>query len=212
MRYSYVPESDAAHDAYDPWAIGRAVMAPPSVTSRHPWPADVVPPSSVRALGLLAQDNGWTVELCYSRRFDEQIISVRCDHEMPSDVRLRAVALYRKATARGAWAWSGFRVMASGSWPRPVFLLAEFSAVLMEGWRGTVPALMSALDDFAEINANGAALAKRRTAARKIIRAEHARGVPAFAISLMLGVQGCYDVEGVLKVIASTPVKVSEGR
>lgn len=134
------------------------------VTSRDPWPREVVAPKPVAALQKFAKDHGWEATLGYSRRGKEQLISVRV--RRPGMI---GHAIYRTATGKG-WSWSQFWVILDGRFPRQVFLLADFEAVLEQGWKMEPEALLVSLHEFAEIHANGVELAKRRTRIRTEIR------------------------------------------
>lgn len=148
-------------------------MVLPEVTSRDPWPADVAILDPVVKLVALAGVHGWiSHDPAYSRRGAEQLISVKVRHRHEG---LAGHAVYRTATGK-SWAWSEFWIYADGAFPMKLPLLADFQAVLIQGPKVELAALVTAIGDMQEIAKNGAALAKRRTAVRAEIRRHAAMG------------------------------------
>lgn len=146
-------------------------MVLPDVTSRDPWPDDVRVLAPVVKLAALADSHGWSVEApMYSRRGAEQLVSVRVRR-----AGLAGHAVYRSATGR-SWAWAEFYVYADGGFPARLPLLADFSAVLIEGWKVSLEALQESLREMREIAANGAGLTKRRGKVREEIRRQAGQG------------------------------------
>lgn len=180
-----------------PEAVSEAAPVPPEVTSRDPWPEGISVPKSVAALQKLAMDNGWNAVLGYSRRDVEQLISVRV--RRPG---IEAHAIYRTASGK-SWSWAQFWVTLDERFPRQIFLLADFQAVLMEGWKAEPEALLAALRDFATIHANGVDLAKRRTKVRAEIRQMGNAGKTRDEIDWMAS--SFYTPEEVTKILAMVP-------
>lgn len=179
-------------------------MVLPEVTSRDPWPDDVRVLAPVVKLAALAGSHGWTVEApMYSRRGAEQLVSVRV--RRPG---LAGHAVYRSATGR-SWSWTEFYVYADGGFPVSVPLLADFSAVLIEGWKVSLEALQESLREMREIAANGAVLTKRRDKVRAEIRRQ--AGMGAEWLASQEWVAEFYTRDQVEKLLARPVGKRREG-
>jgi hypothetical protein len=103
MRYSYVPESDAAHEArMRPWLTSeREIVPPPLVPARPPLgPHEFADKRQAGTLGRTAMDRGWQVRPLYYRAHDG---AEYCALRMMAGP-LRAVATWVRPVGAGSWA------------------------------------------------------------------------------------------------------------
>ena len=103
MRYSYVPESEAAHAArIRPWLTSeREVVPPPLVSARAPLgPHEFADKRQAGSLGRLAIDLGWDVRAWYWQAHDGTETSCL---QLASGV-LRAVATWERPRGADSWA------------------------------------------------------------------------------------------------------------
>lgn len=129
MRYAYVPESNAAHDASRLLRSAPFVHPAPERTSRQRWPDDFPAPGPVLKLAEQARGWGWKVIMTYSRGHGQHgttgkptalvhLIALKFGlHPRTDD---QAYAIYRKPVKGGSWGWSS--VYASGPKLPPVAL------------------------------------------------------------------------------------------
>jgi hypothetical protein len=119
MRYHYVPESDAAHEAYDPWTAERPPFPAPEVTSRDPWPKGWVMPAAALSLASDARGWGWQAVTQYARGqmphaitgrpgTPAHTVAVRLGGHARTD--RQAYAVYRSPVSRPAWTWSSVQI------------------------------------------------------------------------------------------------------
>jgi hypothetical protein len=103
MRYSYVPESDAAHEArIRPWMTSeREIVPPPLVSARLPaGPHEFADKRQAGTLGRTAMALGWQVEPVYFRAHDgTEYSAVRLKRGS-----LRAVATWTRPPGESKWA------------------------------------------------------------------------------------------------------------
>jgi hypothetical protein len=105
MRYSYVPESEAAHsERIRPWMTRpRDVTPPPLIPARPPaGPAEFADKRQAGTLGKLAIDLGWRVEPWYWKAHDG---TETCALRLGAGPR-RAVATWERHAGAEAWASS----------------------------------------------------------------------------------------------------------
>lgn len=203
-----MPESGPASDAYSPYAQVPAAVVAPHVTSRDPWPDGVAEPKPVSALVTVAGAAGWLAVARYAARGDERTVSVRCARD-----GLEAVAMYRNATGR-AWAWDSFKILLRGSWPRPVYSLADFGTFLADGPDMARAVALEWLVGARARKIESDVRAKSRDALRKELRARWLPGqLPVLPFALDAWAYGVgYGFEDVVKIINTAKAKVSEGR
>lgn len=105
MRYAYVPESDAAHEAQ--LAALRAdlptpVLAPPLVPVRAPRaPAEFADKRQAGTLGKLAIGLGWRVRPLY---WQAATGVETCCLQLACGSAVRAVATWERSPGEGGWA------------------------------------------------------------------------------------------------------------
>lgn len=141
MRYSYVPESHAAHELGEQ----RMPVAPypvPEWTSRQPCPDAWIHPDPVLKLAETAREHEWGVEVRYSRgRMPHattgnplglrHLVAVRIGSH-PRTQR-QAVAVYSSPAARAAWSWETIYVWGPDLPPFPHLNLSELRQWLAAG-------------------------------------------------------------------------------
>lgn len=217
MRYAYIPESDAAHDAYDPYAIIREPFPAPLRSSRISI-SGVQVPTPVLSLVEFARENSWEVRTQYSQGCMphattgrpgvlKDLIGVRFGAH-PMTPR-QAYAVYSRNASGGGWAWSSVMIWGPDLPPYRGCGISELKAYLMMcPTTGTV-ALGMWVRDLKEIAANGEMLRKRREAARKDVKdmnmAGRTRG------DIYEHVMTFYTVEEVDKIIAGMKTTDREG-
>lgn len=130
------------------------------VSSRDPWPAAVEASGPVVKLVALAKEHGWDAWMGYSRRGAEELISVRVERE-----GLKGHAIYRTASGK-SWAWQSFKIIPDGTWPRPVYHLADFQEVLREASATSIVPLLAWLEICAQDHAKAERLRKEAAKAR----------------------------------------------
>jgi hypothetical protein len=169
------------------------------MTSRDPWPEGVPVPGPVARLRDVAREHGWQALVAYALSGTVRTISVRVARP-----GWAGYAMYRSPSLSSAWAWSEFKIMRAGSWARPLFLLADFEALLVE-----LPETAEVFERYAttcrQIHENGLALAKERERERVAIRALYARcaGVawPAGLLLAAGAVWEHYGPDDVVKIL-----------
>lgn len=113
MRYAMFPESNAAHEAYDPFKMPLPDFPRPTITSGDL--LEIVTPTPVLKLRELAEEAGWSVMVQYSRGWmphattgrpgaEQHLIALKFGAH-PMNGR-GAYAVYRTPVARTAWTWS----------------------------------------------------------------------------------------------------------
>jgi hypothetical protein len=178
----------------------------PDVTSRDPWPEAVEASGPVVALARLATEHGWRAWLGYSRRGAEELISVRVARP-----GLRGHAIYRTASGK-SWSWQSFKIIPEGTWPRSVYLLVDFQAVLTEHWISPPRALLGWLAEAADRKATADALQKRRDTWRVALRRRYPPGVWVLdTVTCEEGAAVGYDWVDICKIIATAKAGKKEG-
>lgn len=124
MRYSYVPESDAAHEAYDPWAVEVEPYPKPVVTSRQE--SAFLAPRPVLHLAEFALELGWDVRKQYAQGYPphgstgrpgalkDSIAVIFGNHPLTDR---QAYACYEKTASGSAWSWNGIMIRGSDVTP-----------------------------------------------------------------------------------------------
>ena len=115
MRYSYVPESDAAHEAYNPWAVPLEQFPAPLVTSRESMALTFPLPAACASLAEFAREQGWEVRMQYAQGYSPHGTTGR-PGALKDSIALRfgahplterqAYAVYERTASGGAWGWS----------------------------------------------------------------------------------------------------------
>jgi hypothetical protein len=140
-----VPESHAAHEAYDPWAVEPLPFPAPEASSRTPWPTELEVPSSVLKLRWEAEQKwGWLVKTQYARGRMPHATTGR-PGALVHTVALRfgghrltgrqAYAVYRSPVARLAWAWGGVWIWGPDLPPFGQCGVTELREFLIDGGR-----------------------------------------------------------------------------
>lgn len=187
MIYSYVPESQAGHDSFDPFRVkvgtypppeyvGTAVEYPKKITTRMDLGCVSVP-APVSSLAEYAFEHGWKVHLQYSRgcfphgttgkpTAVRHVIGLRFgDHP---DTSRQAYAVYSAPVSSGAWSWSSVQIWGPDLPPYGGCGVTELKAYLHEvGIRSSSEAMLSWVDDLRTIAANREALRKYLAVQRK---------------------------------------------
>lgn len=200
MKYSYIPESAAGHEAYDPFAVTRKPFPAPRRHSREPAPTVlktgsqernghrdsdryIETPHPVLALAEFARGQGWQVRVQYSRgHFPhgttgkpsvlKDLVAVRFGGH--GHTPRQAYAVYSRNASGGAWTWSSVMVWGPDLPPYggtdTGLGFTELKAYLMMCADSSAEALASWVGDLKAIHANGMDMQKRRDLARKQIR------------------------------------------
>ena len=122
MRYSQFPESNAAHEAYDPWVVEREPYPAPLINSRGPMALTFPLPAPVLKLAEFAREAGWDVRMQYAQGYPphgstgrpgalkDSIAVIFGNHPLTDR---QAYACYEKTASGGAWSWNGIMIRGS---------------------------------------------------------------------------------------------------
>lgn len=217
MKYSYVPESGPASDAYDPWSdFCRELFPAPQVSSREETPVTPIFPKPALALAELARENSWEVKVQYARGnmphattgqpgVLKDLVAVRCgDHPMTDR---RAYAVYSRPASGGTWTWSSVMVWGPKLPPFAGCGITELKAYLMMP-DSSDEGIASWVQDLKSIAQNGEILRKHRDIARKHVLEMSDAGFPFGEICE--AVEHMFTAEDVEKIIKGR--KAGEGR
>lgn len=117
MRYSQFPESSAAHEAHDPWAVEREPYPAPLINSRGPMALTFPLPAPVLKLAEFAREAGWDVRMQYAQGYPphgstgrpgalkDSIAVIFGGH--PLQPFRAGYACYEKTASGSDWAWDG---------------------------------------------------------------------------------------------------------
>lgn len=176
MRYSYVPESEAADAAYDPWAITREPFPEPQRTSREA--GGFFTPTAVLSLQQYAIEHGWEVRTQYSvgnvphattGKPGElrELVGIRFGRH-PMTERM-AYAVYSRRKDYGGWSWGSVMVWGPDLPPFAGCGVTELKAYLQAPGIDT-EAIRAWVDDLKAIKQNGDGLRKMRTRMRTEVK------------------------------------------
>ncbi len=141
MKYSYVPESGPASDAWDPFYITREPFPEPRSTSRVPLRDRIQAPMPVLKLAGFAREHSWEVRTQYSRGCMphvttgrpgalKELIGLRFGAHPMTD--RQAYAVYsRPAMAGAVWTWSSVMIWGPDLPPFSGCGIIELKAYLM---------------------------------------------------------------------------------
>jgi hypothetical protein len=120
VRYSQFPESNAAHEAYDPFRQEREPYPAPVVSSRQE--SAFLAPAPVLKLAEFAREAGWDVRTQYAQGYPphgstgrpgalrDSIAVIFGNHPLTDR---QAYACYEKTASGSAWSWSGIMIRGS---------------------------------------------------------------------------------------------------
>lgn len=152
MIYSYIPESRAGHDAFDPWAVTREPYPFPVYTSRESQALPFPCPTAVLSLEKFARAWLWDVRMQYSRGqvphattsrpgVVKDLIALRFAR---LKTRRQAYAVYSRNMVGGSWVWSSVMIWGPDLPPYPDCSITELHEYLemapdwsqerLEGW------------------------------------------------------------------------------
>lgn len=180
MIYSYIPESRAGHEAFDPWAATREPYPPPLYWSNENRDLPFPEPAAVKAVRALAVEKGWSALGQYSRGHlphattgkptgVRDLIGLRfCISPTVADpwVTRQAYAVYTRPVNGGTWAWSSVMIWGSDLAPYAGCTITDLKAYLMMAPVSRGDALEDWVRDLRFIKGNAAQLIRERVAAR----------------------------------------------
>lgn len=235
MRYDYVPESHAAHEAYDPFAVTRTPFPEPAVSSRDGVTAYTAP-GPVTVLAALAKQHGWQVITQYATGYMPHGTTGKPGHELRESIAVRfgghpdterqAYAVYAHPIRSKQWQWQHVMIWGPDLPPFAGCGLAELKTFLALPQLSTGSLLewvRHLRNDAKEVEL----LQKRRDAFRKQVRAEvntfpadwagtswpgQLCGALVQAWNVFQRADGLYTSEELSKIIASSKSTDREGR
>ena len=181
MIYSYIPESRAGHEAFDPWAATREPYPPPLYRSSENRDLPFPEPPAVKAVRALAVERGWTALGQYSRGHlphattgkptaVRDLIGLRFGISpligMDLWVTRQAYAVYSRPVSGGTWMWSSVMIWGSDLTPYAGCSITDLKAYLMMAPEVRGEALEDWVRDLRSIKSKAAQLVKQRVAAR----------------------------------------------
>ncbi len=154
MKYSYVPESGPASDAYDPWAVTREPFPVPLLSSRDecPDPAERLAPLPVLKLAEFAREYSWEVRTQYSQGnmphavtgrpgILKDLIALRFGAHPMTDRQAYAVYARQAWPPVGKWSWSSVMIWGPDLPPFGGCGITELKNYLSEPDTPTLPML-----------------------------------------------------------------------
>lgn len=177
MKYSYVPESGPASDAYDPWSnFCRKLFPAPEVTSHDL--SDFVIPRAALSLAEFGREQSWEVKVQYSRGNAphaktgqpgalRDFVAVRFRGHPMTDRQAYAVYSRPAGPHAGTWTWSSVMIWGPDLPPYAGCGITELKAYLMMCADSSAEGLASWIETLKQIKINGETLKRHRDIARK---------------------------------------------